>query len=147
MSWYTAKHNWNTVCNGGAVVLALALRDESELAAQVLEKAASAMAPYWNHIGDDGGWDEGTGYWTYGHRYALIAAEALRRAGHPEGSAVFARPACGRRAISRSSSTRAPALRQLRRLERARERPHLPPARPRVPKPRLRVVPGPRAAA
>jgi hypothetical protein len=92
MSWYTAKHNWNTVCNGGAVVLALALRNESELGAQVLEKAAPAMAPYWNHIGHDGGWDEGTGYWTYGHRYALIAAEALRRAGHPEGSAVFARP-------------------------------------------------------
>jgi hypothetical protein len=92
MSWYTARHNWNTVCNGGATVLALALRDESPLAERVLEHSAPAMEPYFGHLGEDGGWDEGTGYWTYGHRYALIAAEALRRAGRPEGDAVFAHP-------------------------------------------------------
>jgi hypothetical protein len=92
MSWHTAPHNWNTVCNGGATVLALALRDESALAPRVLERSVPAMELYWQHLGDDGGWDEGTGYWTYGHRYALIAAEALRRSGRPEGEAVFARP-------------------------------------------------------
>jgi hypothetical protein len=96
MGWHSARHNWNTVCNGGATVLALALLDESPLAARVLEKAAPAMAPYWAHLGEDGAWDEGTGYWTYGHRYGLIAAEALRRAGRDEGRAVFAHPGVAR---------------------------------------------------
>jgi len=91
MSWHTARHNWNTVCNGGATVLALALRNESKLAPLVLERSVPAMEFYWDQLRDDGGWDEGTGYWTYGHRYGLIAAEALRRSGRPEGDAVFAR--------------------------------------------------------
>ena len=95
MSWHTARHNWNTVCNGGATVLALALGEESALAARVLERSVTAMEPYWRQLGDDGGWDEGTGYWTYGHRYALLAAEALRRSGRPEGAAVFARRGVG----------------------------------------------------
>jgi hypothetical protein len=110
--WHTARHNWNTVCNGGAVVLALALQgvgrvgttgptgtsgragspSPADKAARVLAKAVPAMDHYWNHLGDDGAWDEGTGYWRYGHRYALMAAEALRRTGHPAGEAVFARP-------------------------------------------------------
>ncbi len=125
--WHTARHNWNTVCNGGAVVLALALQDVGRVgttgptgatgrvgttgptgatgrvettgptgatgkADRVLAKAVPAMDHYWDHLGDDGAWDEGTGYWRYGHRYALMAAEALRRTGHPAGEAVFSRP-------------------------------------------------------
>ena len=60
--------------------------------ARALRKAVPAMDHYWDHLRDDGGWDEGTGYWRYGHRYALMAAEALRRSGNPAGDAVFARP-------------------------------------------------------
>ena len=91
MSWHTARHNWNTVCNGGATVLALALGSDSQLSSHVLERSVPAMEIYWRQLGDDGGWDEGTGYWTYGHRYGLITAEALRRSGRAEGEAVFAR--------------------------------------------------------
>lgn len=91
MSWYRAVHNWNPVCNGGAAVLALALRGESALANRILELSVPAMAPYWSNLGDDGGWEEGTGYWTYGHRYAFMAADALRRAGWVEGSDHLAR--------------------------------------------------------
>jgi hypothetical protein len=90
-SWYSAKHNWNPVCNGGATVLALALRGDSPLSDQVLHFSVPGMAPYWNNLGDDGGWEEGTGYWTYGHRYAFIAADALRRAGSPAGEQYLAR--------------------------------------------------------
>jgi hypothetical protein len=85
-----AHHNWNPVCNGGAAVLALALGRESELSEAVLKIAVPAMDKYWDHLGDDGGWDEGTGYWTYGHRYAFIAADALRRSGRPGGAERFA---------------------------------------------------------
>ena len=91
MWWVKCQNNWNTVCNGGAVVLALALKDESELAAKALAAGVPNMQAYWDHLGDDGGWDEGTGYWTYGNRYALIAAEALRRCGDKFGTDVFAR--------------------------------------------------------
>ncbi len=94
--FFTAHHNWNPVCNGGAAVLALALEGESELAASVLKIAVPAMDHYWNHLADDGGWDEGTGYWTYGHRYAFIAAEALRRAGKPGGAERFQLPGAKR---------------------------------------------------
>ena len=91
MSWYTADHNWNPVCNGGAAVLALALRGDSALSDRVLHFSMPAMTPYWNNLGDDGGWEEGTGYWTYGHRYAFMAADALRRAGWPAGDAYLRR--------------------------------------------------------
>ena len=89
-SYFTARHNWNPVCNGGAAVLALALEGESDLAEPALKIAVPGMDHYWDHLGEDGGWDEGTGYWTYGHRYAFIAAEALRRAGRPGGAERFA---------------------------------------------------------
>jgi oligo-alginate lyase len=91
MMWLKAKHNWNPVCNGGAAVLALALQEESSLSRQVLDLAVPALDIYWNYLADDGGWDEGTGYWDYGHRYGLLAAEALRRSGWKEGAAVFQR--------------------------------------------------------
>jgi hypothetical protein len=95
-SFFKARHNWNPVCNGGAAVLALALGGESGLSERVLTIAAPAMDPYWSHLADDGGWDEGTGYWAYGHRYAFIAAEALRRSGHASGASRFKLPGAKR---------------------------------------------------
>lgn len=91
MWWYSADHNWNTVTNGGATVLALALQGDSPLSDQVLRLSVPGMVPYWNNFGADGGWEEGTGYWTYGHRYAFMAADALRRAGWVEGDRYLAR--------------------------------------------------------
>ena len=91
MFWLRAEHNWNPVCNGGAAVLALALRGDSALPDRVLEFAVPSMEHYWNNLGDDGGWEEGTGYWTYGHRYAFMAADALRRAGWDAGAQYLAR--------------------------------------------------------
>lgn len=90
--WYTAEMNWNTVTNGGATMLALALGRDSELGERVLKLSAPAMAHFWNHLGEDGGWAEGTGYWTYGYRYAFMAADALRRAGRPQGADYLGRP-------------------------------------------------------
>ncbi|HJZ82840.1 MAG TPA: heparinase II/III family protein, partial [Pyrinomonadaceae bacterium] len=94
--FFTANHNWNPVCNGGAAVLALALEGESALSADVLKVAVPAMDHFWNHLAADGGWDEGTGYWDYGFRYAFIAAETLRRAGKPGGAERFELPGARR---------------------------------------------------
>jgi hypothetical protein len=95
-SFITARHNWNPVCNGGAAVAALAFEGESELTERVLQIAVPGMDAYWNHLADDGGWDEGTGYWAYGHRYAFIAAEALRRSARRGGADRFSLPGAKR---------------------------------------------------
>ena len=94
--FFSATHNWNPVCNGGAAVLALALGGDSALSAEVLKIAVPAMDHFWSHLSEDGGWDEGTGYWDYGFRYAFIAAEALRRAGAPGGAQRFQLPGARR---------------------------------------------------
>ncbi|MCX5794675.1 MAG: heparinase II/III family protein [Elusimicrobia bacterium] len=90
--WLTATHNWNPVCNGGAVVLALALSGESGLSDRVLARSVPALRRFWDRLGPDGGWEEGVGYWVFGMRYGFLAAEALRRSGREEGAAVFAQP-------------------------------------------------------
>lgn len=90
MGWLSARNNWNAVCNGGATLLALALEGESAGSAKAIEASIAGMRKYWEHLAPDGGWDEGTGYWTYGHRYGILAAEALRRCGNKYGSEVFA---------------------------------------------------------
>lgn len=90
--WFTARMNWNTVTNGGATMLALALGSDSAMSDRTLALAAPAMRAYWDELQPDGAWKEGTGYWTYGHRYAFMAAEALRRAGRPEGADYLDRP-------------------------------------------------------
>jgi len=87
--FFKGLNNWNPVCSGGAAVLALALEGKSEFTEETLKIAVPAMDYYWNQLKEDGGWNEGTGYWTYGHRYAFMAAEALRRCGRPGGSERF----------------------------------------------------------
>jgi hypothetical protein len=94
--WFRGENNWNTVCNGGATILALSLGSESALSEQVLKISVPAMDNYWNHLAPDGGWDEGTGYWRYGHRYAFLAAEALKRSNRPGGVERFRNPGAQR---------------------------------------------------
>ena len=66
--------NWNTVCAGGAGMLALAMSEEfPELAERVLALAEDSMRPYFEGLREtNGGWVEGIGYWNYGHRYGFM---------------------------------------------------------------------------
>src|SRR5436190_1992192 len=72
--WYYKKPdtNWNTVCNGGAGMLALALYEYCPEAARVLELVEQGVAPYFESMSADGGWPEGIGYWNYGMRYGFM---------------------------------------------------------------------------
>lgn len=86
--WFGAPNcNWNTVCAGGAGMLALAMYDEVPEAEEVLKRADASIAPYMNSLEEtEGGWPEGIGYWNYGHRYAflyLLSHEAATGAKHP----------------------------------------------------------------
>lgn len=64
--------NWNTVCAGGAGLLALAFLGELEEAEEVLKRTESSIAPYFHELSKtDGGWPEGIGYWNYGMSYGI----------------------------------------------------------------------------
>ena len=61
--WPDRNNNWNQVCNGGAVLAALAIADEEpELAAQVLSFALDSLPTAMREFSPDGGWEEGPGY-------------------------------------------------------------------------------------
>jgi len=77
--WYNCYHNWNAVVNGGCGLAALALADEDAAAEEALALARSGLKHYFDAVGHEGGWDEGTGYWAYGMRYALLFGLGLCR--------------------------------------------------------------------
>lgn len=78
--------NWNTVCNGGAGMLALALGDACPESARVLELVEEGVRHYFEFLQEDGAWPEGIGYWGYGHRYGywyLLSHERATGRPHP----------------------------------------------------------------
>lgn len=80
--WYgRPDSNWNTVCAGGAGMLALAAYDDLPEAALILERARASVDPFVGEIrAVNGGWPEGIGYWNYGMRYFYMFALSLERA-------------------------------------------------------------------
>ena len=80
--WYfrRADCNWNTVCNGGAGMLALALGELAPESARVLERVEEGVRPYFEFMQEDGAWPEGIGYWGYGHRYGYLYLLSHERA-------------------------------------------------------------------
>ena len=88
-TWFgSATSNWNTVCAGGAGMLALAMHEEfPALADRVLALAEDSMRPYFEGLrGTNGGWVEGIGYWNYGHCYGfryLLSHENATGRPHP----------------------------------------------------------------
>jgi hypothetical protein len=72
--WYGhPSSNWNTVCAGGAGMLALAMFGEVPAARRVLPRVERSFQPYFLELDKtDGAWPEGIGYWNYGMRYAFM---------------------------------------------------------------------------
>ncbi|TVR59509.1 MAG: hypothetical protein EA426_07305, partial [Spirochaetaceae bacterium] len=73
--WFRNEHsNWNTVCSGGAGMLAIAMHEVfGPDADAVLDRVEQSIAPYFETLAKtDGGWEEGVGYWNYGMRYAFM---------------------------------------------------------------------------
>jgi len=80
--WFYARDsNWNTVCTGGAGMLALAMHEHLPEADRVLELTEYSFEPFMKRPGElDGGWVEGVGYWNYGMRYAFMYLLSHERA-------------------------------------------------------------------
>jgi len=79
VSWYNTYSNWNAVVNSGCGLAALALSDCDPSADEALRWARKGLEQFFNALGREGGWDEGTGYWAYSMRYILLLGEAMSR--------------------------------------------------------------------
>ena len=77
--WYACYHNWNAVVNGGCAFAGLALGDEDPTAQEVYDLGRKGMKSFFDALGREGGWDEGTGYWGFALRYVLLLGEAASR--------------------------------------------------------------------
>lgn len=79
-----ATNNWNSVCNGGMVLGALAIADiEPELAEQIIQRARDHIHLPMAEYEPDGIYPEGAAYWSYGTIYNILLIEAIRKAVEP----------------------------------------------------------------
>lgn len=77
--WATSyKCNWNTICFSGLGVSAMALLTEDPSLIDVVRETYGRMNLFLNELGEDGGWQEGRGYWAYGMRAAIFFMESMR---------------------------------------------------------------------
>lgn len=79
--WRFRTNNWNVVCNGGAVLGALALIDEEdskELCSEVLSRALDSLSLALNSFSSDGAWYEGISYWSYSMQFLTLIMSSLK---------------------------------------------------------------------
>ena len=64
--WATATNNWNAVCHHGVAGAALAIEDDLDLVAAIIERTGAGLAHFLGGFTPDGGCTEGPDYWGYG---------------------------------------------------------------------------------
>ncbi len=81
-AWPNAKKsNWNSVCNSGLGIAALAVYDNpitASTAASILTKSLYSIQNSLGSYSTAGGWEEGVGYWNYATLYAVSYINALK---------------------------------------------------------------------
>jgi hypothetical protein len=77
---YAYKCNWSVVCNNGLGMSALTLLKEDPQVIDVVAEAYNRIGLTFDHIGDDGGWQESRGYYGYMMRTGVLFGDALKRA-------------------------------------------------------------------
>lgn len=78
--WATAyKCNWSGICHTGLGLAALALLDDDPQLTDVAARSCEGIWSMIDHIGEDGGWQEGRGYWAYGLGESVRFMEAIKR--------------------------------------------------------------------
>ncbi len=80
--FYKSVNNWNSVCNAGLTMGAIAIADlYPELAKAHIAKSLKSNHLVMPSYGPDGVYPEGYGYWGYGTWYQVLMIESLRSAG------------------------------------------------------------------
>ena len=78
--WSTAyKCNWSGICHTGLGLAALALLDEDPQLTDVVARSCEGIWNMLEHVGEDGGWQEGRGYWAYGVGESVRFIDAIKR--------------------------------------------------------------------
>jgi len=81
LRWMHGDNNWNTVCNGGLTLGALALLGDDhghgDLPSEVIEGARESVRRPFAAVGPNGGWEEGIGYWGYNAKYLVFYLASL----------------------------------------------------------------------
>lgn len=81
--WATAyRCNWCGVCNSGIGLAGLTLLTENPQLTDIVAESYNRINNMLNELGEDGGWQEGGGYWNYGVHTSTFFADALKRATH-----------------------------------------------------------------
>lgn len=79
--WATAyRCNWSGICHTGLGLTALALLDDDPQLTDVVTRSCEGVSAMLDHIGADGDWQEGRGYWAYGLGESVHFIDALKRA-------------------------------------------------------------------
>ena len=79
--WWSSAYrcNWSAICYSGLGVSALALLKENPVLVDVVAEAYNRIGLSYDQIGDDGGWQEGRGYYGYMMRVSVEFADVLKR--------------------------------------------------------------------
>lgn len=79
--WRYRRNNWNVVCNGGAIIGALALIDNedcSDMCSEIIYGAMKSLNTALESFSPDGAWYEGSGYWEYTMQYLTVVMSSLK---------------------------------------------------------------------
>ena len=71
--WTQQDANWIAVCDGGILMAATALMGDYEGSSDILVKAIDNLRRCYVQFLPDGGWSEGTSYWSYGMKFLSMA--------------------------------------------------------------------------
>lgn len=75
--WETVRMNWNHVCNGQIIRTALYQIEDPRVLAHTTHAAIQNLTYALDGFTDDGGCEEGPGYWGYGFGHYLMVAHSL----------------------------------------------------------------------
>lgn len=82
LAWTKATNHGNAVCHQGILGAALAVEQDADFLARMLELAARYLAIFLRGFGENGGCSEGPLYWQYGFgRFAMLNEQLEARSG------------------------------------------------------------------
>ena len=71
--WTQQDANWIAVCDGGIIMAATALMGDYDDSSDILVKSIDNLRRCYVQFLPDGGWSEGTSYWSYGMKFLSMA--------------------------------------------------------------------------
>ena len=78
--WTTAyKCNWSGICHSGLGVASLSILKENPQLIDVVARTCEGIENMLSHIDQDGGWQEGRGYWNFGVSTATEFIDMVKR--------------------------------------------------------------------